>query len=86
MLKVRSAGDDAWLGGPAPAVPHLDAPGDSPETKLSLLDTRQIFGKELASGSEKALTKSMHQPGILKHQRLLNLTAIAACGLLPAFC
>jgi hypothetical protein len=35
-LQVRSAGDDAWLGGPAPEDPALDAVDESPAAGLAL--------------------------------------------------
>lgn len=55
---MRSAGEDAWLGGPAPAVPHLDAPEDVADSSLSMLALKgSALGKELVEGGQRSLTK-----------------------------
>jgi hypothetical protein len=54
-LQVRCAGDDAWLGGPAPHVPELDGPLDEdrigPATTLALPSTSGAGASPAGAGS-----------------------------------
>ena len=80
LLQVRCAGEDAWLGGPAPHVPELDGPladdgdgrcsgsGSAPPALPSTLDTG-IPGISSSRGGSGSGTHALPAEGQLAVQQ-----------------